>query len=35
MKPHSDRGGSDEKLKEIIEAKEILLNKKKKNRYSS
>ena len=35
LKHHSDRGGSDEKLKEIIEAKEILLNKKKKNRYSS
>ncbi len=31
LKHHSDRGGSDEKLKEIIEAKEILLNKKKKN----
>ena len=30
LKHHSDRGGSDEKLKEIIEAKEILLNKKKK-----
>jgi len=32
LKHHSDRGGSDDKLKEIIEAKEILLDKKKKNR---
>jgi len=30
LKHHSDRGGSDDKLKEIIEAKEILLNNKKK-----
>ena len=30
LKYHSDRGGSDDKLKEIIEAKEILLNNKKK-----
>ena len=30
LKYHSDRGGSDDKLKKIIEAKEILLNNKKK-----
>ncbi len=30
LKYHSDRGGSDDKLKEVIEAKEILLNNKKK-----
>jgi flagellar biosynthesis component FlhA len=30
LKYHSDRGGSDDKLKEILEAKEILLNNKKK-----
>jgi len=32
LKYHSDRGGSDDKLKEILEAKEILLKNKKKNR---
>ena len=30
LKYHSDRGGSDDKLKEVIEAKEILLKSKKK-----
>ena len=30
LKYHSDRGGSDDKLKEVIEAKEILLKNKKK-----
>ena len=30
LKYHSDRGGSDDKLKEILEAKEILLKNKKK-----
>ncbi len=30
LKYHSDRGGSDNKLKEVIEAKEILLKNKKK-----